>query len=87
LLHGLLGTGVANEVLSFVYVIYLAFVPISLAAALVWFGDIRNGLWYAMALCLNWVLGAISYYTIPSCSPTSPPPRRRRCSTPSGPSA
>ncbi len=51
LLHSLLGTGVANEFLSFAYVIYLAFVPISLAAALVWFGDTRKGLWYAVALC------------------------------------
>jgi CDP-diacylglycerol--glycerol-3-phosphate 3-phosphatidyltransferase len=69
LLHGLLGTGIANSVLSFVYVIYLAFVPISLAAALVWFGDVRHGLWYAMALCLNWVFGAVSYYLIPSMGP------------------
>ena len=69
LLHSLLGTGVANSVLSFVYVIYLAFVPISLAAALVWFGDVRHGLWYATALCLNWVLGAVSYYLIPSMGP------------------
>ncbi|MEJ7891949.1 MAG: CDP-alcohol phosphatidyltransferase family protein [Solirubrobacteraceae bacterium] len=69
LLHGLLGTGVANSILSVAYVAYLAFVPISLAAALVWVGDIRNGLWYAMALCLNWVLGAVSYYLIPSMGP------------------
>lgn len=69
LLHGLLGTGIANSILSTGYVLYLAFVPISLAAALVWFGDIRNGLWYAMALCLNWVLGAVSYYLIPSMGP------------------
>jgi CDP-diacylglycerol--glycerol-3-phosphate 3-phosphatidyltransferase len=69
LLHQLLGTGFANEFLSFFYVIYLGFVPVSLAAALVWFGDIRNGLWYAMALCLNWVLGAASYYMIPSMGP------------------
>ncbi len=69
LLHDLLGTGFANSFLSFFYVIYLAFVPISLAVALVWFGDMRNGLWYAMALCLNWVFGAVSYYLIPSMGP------------------
>ena len=69
LLHQLLGTGFANQALSVVYVIYLAFVPVSLAAALVWFGEIRHGLWYATALCLNWVLGAISYYLIPSMGP------------------
>src|SRR4051812_47311476 len=69
LLHHLLGTGFANGALSFVYVVYLAFVPVSLAAALVWFGDVRHGLWYASALCVNWVLGAISYYLIPSMGP------------------
>ena len=70
LLHDVLGTGIANQVLSLVYVIYLAFVPMSLAAALVWFGrDARHGLWYSSALCLNWVLGALSYYLIPSMGP------------------
>jgi CDP-diacylglycerol--glycerol-3-phosphate 3-phosphatidyltransferase len=70
LLHDLLGTGIANQVLSLVYVVYLAFVPISLAAALVWFGrDTRHGLWYATALSLNWVLGAVSYYLLPSLGP------------------
>ncbi len=69
LLHQLLGVGIANEILSFVYVIFLAFVPVSLAAALVWFGDMRRGLWYATALCLNWVLGAVSYYLLPSMGP------------------
>jgi CDP-diacylglycerol--glycerol-3-phosphate 3-phosphatidyltransferase len=70
ILHEVLGTGIANQVLSVVYVVYLAFVPISLAAALVWFGrDTRHGLWYASALCLNWVFGAVSYYLIPSMGP------------------
>lgn len=70
ILHDVLGTGIANQVLSVVYVVYLAFVPISLAAALVWFGrDTRHGLWYTSALCLNWVLGAVSYYLIPSMGP------------------
>src|SRR4051794_23311722 len=69
LLHHLLGTGLANQALSVVYVVYLAFVPMSLAAALVWFGEIRHGLWYASALCLNWVLGAVSYYVLPSMGP------------------
>lgn len=69
LLHSLLGTGFANSALSVVYVLFLAFVPISLAAALVWFGEMRNGLWYATALCVNWVLGAASYYLIPAMGP------------------
>ncbi len=69
LLHSLLGTGVANEILSAAYVLFLAFVPISLAASLVWFGEMRKGLWYATALCVNWVLGAMSYYLIPAMGP------------------
>lgn len=69
LLHSLLGTGIANSILSVAYVLFLAFVPITLAAALVWLGEMRNGLWYATALCLNWVLGAFSYYLIPSMGP------------------
>lgn len=69
ILHTILGTGIASTVLSIVYVVYLAFIPISLAAALVWFGDMRRGLWYATALCLNWVLGTVSYYLLPSMGP------------------
>jgi CDP-diacylglycerol--glycerol-3-phosphate 3-phosphatidyltransferase len=68
-LHSLLGTGIANSILSFVYVLFLAFVPISLAAALVWFGEERHGLWYATALCFNWILGTLSYYLIPAMGP------------------
>ncbi len=69
LLHDVLGTGVAAHLLSSVYVFYLFFVPLSLAAALVWSTDVRKGFWYVTALCLNWVLGAASYYLLPSLGP------------------
>ena len=69
MLHSLLGTGFANSFLSAIYVFFLAFVPISLAAALVWFGEERHGLWYATALCFNWILGTLSYYLIPAMGP------------------
>jgi CDP-diacylglycerol--glycerol-3-phosphate 3-phosphatidyltransferase len=52
-----------------VYVFFLPFVPISLAAALVWFGEMRHGLWYVTALCFNWVLGTVSYYLLPAMGP------------------
>lgn len=68
-LHWLLGTGVAAHVLSFVYVSYLVFVPITLAAALVWNRDIARGFWYVTALCLNWTFGALSYYVFPALGP------------------
>lgn len=68
-LHSVLGTGVAAYVLSFVYLSYLIFVPVSLAAALVWSRDIARGFWYVTALCLNWTMGAASYYLIPALGP------------------
>lgn len=69
LLHDVLGTGVSAHVLSFVYISFLLFVPISLAAALVWSRNVTLGLWYTTALCLNWALGTASYYMIPASGP------------------
>ncbi|HVM27797.1 MAG TPA: phosphatase PAP2 family protein [Mycobacteriales bacterium] len=69
LLHDLLGTGVAAHLLAAVYLLFLAFVPLSLAAALVWSRDLRTGAWYVTALCLNWLLGAATYYLVPSLGP------------------
>jgi hypothetical protein len=68
-LHDVLGTGVSAQVLSVVYVSYLLFVPISLGAALVWSRDMARGFWYVTALCLNWTLGVLSYYMLPSLGP------------------
>jgi hypothetical protein len=76
LLHDLLGTGTAAYVLSSVYVLYLLFVPLSLGAALVWGRSIRIGSWYVTALCLNWLLGAVSYYVVPSLGPVFVHPER-----------
>lgn len=69
LLHTLLGTGAVAHVLSLVYVFFIVFVPISLGAALVWTRDVRRGYWWVTALCVNWVLGAASYYVLPSLGP------------------
>jgi membrane-associated phospholipid phosphatase len=69
LLHDLLGTHVTAEVLSFAYLIYLPLVPISLGAFLVLERNLRIGAWYATALCLNWILGVVSYYILPSLGP------------------
>jgi len=69
LLHDLLGTGVSADLLSFTYMIFLPFVPASLAAALVWSDDLSRGAWYASALSLNWILGTLSYYALPSLGP------------------
>jgi hypothetical protein len=76
LLHELLGTGTAAYVLSAAYLLYLLFVPISLGAALIWGRNVRIGSWYVTALCLNWLLGAVSYYLVPSLGPVFVHPER-----------
>ena len=69
MLHDLLGTGVAAHVLSWVYLAYLMFVPLSLGLALIPIGRAREASWYVTALCLNWALGTASYYMLPSMGP------------------
>lgn len=68
-LQQLLGTGVASEVLSTTYMAFMLFVPLSLAAALIWSTRLAHGMWYACAICLNWVFGIASYYAVPSLGP------------------
>ena len=75
LLHELLGTGIAAHVLSTVYVAFLAFVPLSLGIALVWSRSLRSGYLYVTVLCLNWLLGALTYYLLPSLGPVFAQPQ------------
>lgn len=69
IMHQVLGTGAAAHVLSTSYLLYLAFVPISVAAALIWSSRMRPGFWYATALGLNWTLGVLGYYLVPALGP------------------
>lgn len=69
LLHDLLGTGVAAHVLSAAYLAFLTFVPISLGVALIWSSRVAAGVWYVTALTLDWMLGILSYYLLPSLGP------------------
>jgi len=69
LLQDLLGTGTTAHVLSTVYLAFLVFVPLSLGIALVWARSLWTSAWYVTALCLNWLLGAASYYLVPSLGP------------------
>jgi hypothetical protein len=69
ILHTIFGTGVAAHVLSAVYLIFLTFVPVSLAVALIWSNKLQTGVWYVTALCITWVLGAVSYFLVPSLGP------------------
>lgn len=69
LLHTLLGTGMATEILAIVYVIFIVFLPISLALALVFSPDLQGGIFYATALSINWGLGAVTYFLLPAVGP------------------
>jgi len=69
ILHQLLGTGIAAEILATSYVSYLPLIPITLGLVLTWSRNGSLGAWYATALSLNWILGAASYYILPTLGP------------------
>ena len=69
LLHNLLGEGISAHILSFIYLLYLPLVPISVVAWVVWSRNISYGYWFVTAQCLSWALGTASYYAIPSLGP------------------
>jgi membrane-associated phospholipid phosphatase len=56
-------------VLSAVYLFYLAFIPISLGAALILASNPVPGMWWVTALGVNWTLGVVSYYILPAMGP------------------
>ena len=69
LLHVLLGTGVAAHVLSAGYMLFFLFIPATLAVGLVFSRDLQAGLFYTTAQSINWLLGAGSYFLLPSLGP------------------
>ncbi|MBW3652853.1 MAG: phosphatase PAP2 family protein [Actinobacteria bacterium] len=69
LLHALLGTGAASHVLSAGYMLFFAFIPVTLAVGLVFSHNLQAGLFYTTAQSLNWLLGAGSYFLLPSLGP------------------
>ena len=69
LLHALLGTGVAAHLLSAGYMLFFLFIPATLAVGLVFSRDLQAGLFYTTAQSLNWLLGAGSYFLLPSLGP------------------
>ncbi len=76
ILHDLIGTNiVVASTLSYVYVAYLMLIPLTLGAFLVWGKDLSMGAWYATTLSLNWVLGAVSYYLVPTLGPAFAQPQ------------
>ena len=69
LLHDAVGTGLATHVFSGAYMLFFLFIPGTLAVALVFSRNLSIGLFYATALSLNWLLGAASYFLLPSLGP------------------
>jgi hypothetical protein len=69
LLHSLLGTSASAQALSTVYMFFFAFIPGTLAFALVFGPNLQAGLFYVTAQSVNWVLGAASYFVLPSLGP------------------
>jgi hypothetical protein len=68
-LHTVLGTGLAAPVLSAVYMLLFTFIPVTLALALVVHANVEAGLFYVTALALNWALGGLGYFLLPSLGP------------------
>jgi membrane-associated phospholipid phosphatase len=69
LLHSLLGTGLPTHVLSAAYVAFIVFLPLTIGVTLVFSRNLMAGLFYTTAQSLNWVLGAASYFLLPSLGP------------------
>ena len=75
LLHQLLGSGVAAHAMSAIYLLWIGFVPVSLAAALVWSRNRSGGAWYVTAVAVDWALGVAVYYAVPSLGPVYAKPQ------------
>ncbi|HYO32779.1 MAG TPA: phosphatase PAP2 family protein [Nocardioidaceae bacterium] len=69
LLHQLLGTGWAAHAMSVIYIAWIALVPVSLAAALVWSRNVSGGAWLVTAVAVDWVLGVATYFVVPTLGP------------------
>jgi len=68
-LHSWFGTDLAAHFFSFVYIAWIVLVPASLVVALVWSRDARAGSWYVTAIAIDWVLGAATYFAVPTLGP------------------
>lgn len=69
LLHDLLGTDIAAHVLSFFYIAWIVALPASLAVALVWARRDRISSWWVTAVSLDWIMGVILNFALPTLGP------------------
>lgn len=69
LLHTLLGAGITPHVLSAFYVAFIVFLPLTIGVALVFSTNLGPALFYVTAQSINWALGIVSYFLLPSLGP------------------
>lgn len=69
ILHELLGTGISAHVLSWLYLIYIPLVAISVSAALAFVERLREAYVFVATYMWCWILGTASYYAIPTLGP------------------
>jgi len=69
LLHDLLGTDIAAHALSFFYILWIVALPASLAVALVWVRRDRISSWWVTAVSLDWIMGVILNFALPTLGP------------------
>jgi membrane-associated phospholipid phosphatase len=68
-LHSMFGETWAAHFFSFIYIAWIAFIPVSLVMALVWSRDVTGGAWYVTAVAVDWVLGVATYFAVPTLGP------------------
>lgn len=68
-LHDLLGTGISAHVLSWLYLIYIPLVAVSVSAALAFVERLREAYVFVATYMWCWILGTASYYAIPTLGP------------------
>lgn len=68
-LHDLLGTTVTAHVLSTIYLLFVAMVPLLVMVWIVWSRRISFGYWFVASQCFAWALGTASYYALPTLGP------------------
>lgn len=69
LLHSWLGTSTTAHILSYVYLLYIPLVPVTVAMALAFVERMREAYVFVAAYMWNWILGTVSYYAIPTLGP------------------
>ncbi len=69
LLHDVLGTGFMAHTLSWIYLIYIPLVAVTVSAALAFVERMREAYVFVATYMWCWILGTASYYAIPTLGP------------------